>query len=345
MNPRLTPTLDDVNLQGMTALISPERLRQNIPISDTAREVVWRGRQMIRDVLTGKDPRKVIVVGPCSIHDATSALEYAEHLQGLQKKVEDRYIIVMRVYFEKPRTTVGWKGLINDPFLDDSFNIEQGLQIARGLLLQFNDMGLPCAGEALDPIIPQYLSDLYAWCAIGARTSESQTHREMASGLSMPVGIKNGTDGHLGNAANSMLSVSKPHSFLGINRDGQCSVVHTKGNAHAHLILRGGAEPNYKIEHIQSAEDKLIQAGLLPKIMVDCSHGNSNKDPLRQPEVFREVMNSAHAHPAVIGVMLESHLHFGNQPMKARRDLKYGVSITDACMDWKTTEQLLLASH
>lgn len=345
MNAKIANALDDINLDGMTPLLSPEYLRQSYPANEEVKKVVWRGRQRIREVLSGKDARKIIVVGPCSIHDPSAAIEYAERLKILAKRVEEQYLIVMRVYFEKPRTTVGWKGLINDPYLDDSFHIEEGLKIARQLLIRFNEMGLPCAGEALDPIIPQYLSDLYAWCAIGARTSESQTHREMASGLSMPVGIKNGTDGHLGNAVNALLSVTKPHAFLGINRRGQCCIVNTQGNRYAHLILRGGAEPNYQAHHIQTAEEKLIAAGLLPKIMVDCSHGNSGKDPKRQPMVFREVMHSASAHSAVIGVMLESHLHFGNQPMAPRDQLQYGVSITDACMDWTMTENLLTESQ
>lgn len=338
----LTKKIDDINIRGMSDLISPELLRLEIPLSQNAKETVWRGRQTIENILSGKDSRHIIVCGPCSIHDPKSAIEYAEKLKNLSEKIADKYFIVMRVYFEKPRSTTGWKGLINDPYLDDSFQISHGLKIARQLLLSFNDIGIACAGEALDPIIPQYLSDLYSWCAIGARTSESQTHREMASGLSMPVGIKNGTDGNLDNVVNAMLAVSKPHSFLGIRRDGKCCVVHTKGNNYSHLILRGGAQPNYSAEHIINAENKLITAGLRPKIMVDCSHANSGKDAMRQPIVFREVIKIAAEHKAIVGCMLESNLSFGNQQVNNRHQLKYGISITDACMDWQMTEKLLL---
>lgn len=340
--PLLTKKVDDVNLHGMTDLVSPEHLRQEIPLSEKALDTVWRGRNQIRDILSGKDNRQLIVVGPCSIHDPTSAVDYANRLLELAHKVREKYLLVMRVYFEKPRSTVGWKGLINDPFINDSFNIDEGLHIARQLLHTFNDLGLPCAGEALDPIIPQYLSDLYSWCAIGARTSESQTHREMASGLSMPVGIKNGTDGNLDNVVNALISVSKPHSFLGIKQNGKCCVVNTKGNNYGHLILRGGATPNYSAKDIVESETRLNNAGLLPKIMVDCSHANSGKDATRQPIVFREVMKNALEHKAIIGVMIESHINFGSQAITSRKQLKYGVSITDACIDWVTTEKLFL---
>jgi 3-deoxy-7-phosphoheptulonate synthase len=255
---------------------------------------------------------------------------------------EDALEIVMRVYFEKPRTTVGWKGLINDPDLDDSFQIEKGLRIARRLLLDLNELGLPCGSEALDPITPQYLADLISWSAIGARTTESQTHREMASGLSMPVGIKNGTDGNRTIAINALLSVSKPHAFLGIDPEGRCALTYTRGNRHAHIVLRGGAAPNYDTVSVALTEQELERAGLPLSIMIDCSHGNSGKDPARQPLVFADVVHQiVEGSRSIVGTMLESNLEWGSQPLAERTKLRYGVSITDACMDWAATETLL----
>jgi 3-deoxy-7-phosphoheptulonate synthase len=250
------------------------------------------------------------------------------------------------VYFEKPRTTVGWKGLINDPDLDDSFHIEKGLHVARQLLIDLNALGLPCATEALDPITPQYLSDLIAWSAIGARTTESQTHREMASGLSMPVGIKNGTDGNRAIAINALQSVSQPHAFLGIDPAGRCAVTATRGNRHAHIVLRGGAAPNYDSVSVALAEEELARARLASNIMIDCSHGNSSKDPTRQPLVFADLVHQVlEGNRSIVGAMLESNLEGGNQPLAPRAQLRYGVSITDACMDWATTESMLRAGR
>jgi 3-deoxy-7-phosphoheptulonate synthase len=293
-------------------------------------------------ILQGEDPRLLVVVGPCSIHDIPSAMDYAGRLKALADELSDQLLLVMRVYFEKPRTTVGWKGLINDPRMDDSFHIEEGLYLARRLLVALNDMGLPCGTEALDPITPQYLGDLIAWSAIGARTTESQTHREMASGLSSPVGFKNGTDGDLDVALNAMLSAAQPHAFLGINSAGQVAVTQTRGNPLGHLILRGGAVPNYDSVAVAQAAAALQAAGLPGNIVVDCSHGNSRKNHALQPLVMRDVMHQvAGGNRAIKGVMLESHLFEGNQKLGQVQDLRYGVSITDACMGWDSTAESL----
>jgi len=283
-------------------------------------------------------------VGPCSIHDPEAALDYAARLARLSKEVDDRLLLVMRAYFEKPRTTVGWKGLVNDPHLDDSFEVAEGLAIARRLMLDIADLGIGLSTEALDPIAPQYLQDLISWTAIGARTTESQTHREMASGLSSAVGFKNGTDGSLQVALNALQSVASPHSFLGINGAGQVAVMRTRGNPDAHLVLRGGGNgPNYDADSIAAAEAGLVAAGLAPNIMVDCSHANSSKDHDRQPLVARDVAEQiAAGNRSVIGLMIESNIAAGNQPLQPdRKKLKYGVSVTDACIDWETTEELL----
>jgi 3-deoxy-7-phosphoheptulonate synthase len=290
----------------------------------------------------------MVVVGPCSIHDLKAAHEYADKLRELANEVNDTLLLLMRVYFEKPRTTIGWKGLINDPYLDDSFHIEKGLFMARELLLDLNDMGLPAATEALDPIMPQYLSDLVSWTAIGARTSESQTHREMSSGLSMAVGFKNATDGTLSVAINALQSVSHPHHFLGINQKGQCAVFHTRGNNYGHIVLRGGGgRQNYDSVSIAMCEKELIKVGLPVNIVVDCSHGNSNKDPGLQSLVAENCINQIlEGNNSIVGLMLESHLHWGNQPLtKDISQLKHGVSITDACIDWSTTEQVVRSAR
>lgn len=309
---------------------------------------VANGRQVVRNILDGKDHRLFVVVGPCSIHDIKAAHEYADRLKGLAAELSDTLFLVMRVYFEKPRTTVGWKGLINDPYLDDSFKIQDGLHIGRQLLRDLAEKGLPTATEALDPISPQYLQDLISWSAIGARTTESQTHREMASGLSSAVGFKNGTDGSLTVAINALQSVSSPHRFLGINQEGGVSIVTTKGNAYGHVVLRGGnGKPNYDSVSVAICEQELTKAGIRPNIMVDCSHANSNKDPALQPLVMDNVANQIlEGNNSIVGLMVESHLGWGNQSIPKDLDqLKYGVSITDACIDWDTTEKALRSMH
>jgi 3-deoxy-7-phosphoheptulonate synthase len=309
---------------------------------------VFRSRETLRAILERRDPRLFVVVGPCSIHDVDAAKEYAARLKSLAARVQKTLYLVMRVYFEKPRTTVGWKGLINDPDMDDSFHIEKGIGLARELLLWLAAQEIPAATEALDPIMPQYLSDLITWTAIGARTTESQTHREMASGLSTPVGFKNGTDGSLAVAINALQSARSPHHFLGITENGQSAVLRTRGNAHGHLVLRGGGgRPNYDSVSVALAEQELRKAGLPENIVVDCSHGNSNKNPELQPLVAENCANQVlEGNRSLVGLMLESHLHAGNQPIPAdRRQLRYGVSVTDACIDWATTERLILALH
>lgn len=342
------PRLNDLNIEANEPLITPERLKQEIPLSDLAADTVAQGRQVIRDILDGKDHRLFVVIGPCSIHDIKAAHDYAERLKALAAQVSDSLYLVMRVYFEKPRTTVGWKGLINDPYLDDSFKIQDGLHIGRQLLLDLAEMGLPTATEALDPISPQYLQDLISWSAIGARTTESQTHREMASGLSSAVGFKNGTDGSLTVAINALQSVSSPHRFLGIDQRGQVSVVMTKGNAYGHVVLRGGnGKPNYDSVSVTLCEQALVKAKVKPNIMVDCSHANSNKDAALQPLVMDNVANQiVEGNNSIVGLMVESHLGFGSQPIPADlSQLEYGISVTDACIDWAMTEKSILDMH
>ena len=337
--------LDNVNVAGHEILITPEKLKEQLPVTATARASVERAREQVNAVLRGEDPRLLVVVGPCSIHDPIAATEYGKRLAAFAKRVDDAVLIVMRAYFEKPRSTVGWKGLINDPYLNDTFKVADGLAIARRLLLDLAELGLPLSTEALNAITPQYLQDLIAWSAIGARTSESQTHREMASGLSSAVGFKNGTDGSLDVAINAMHSVAEPHRFLGINRFGQVSVVQTRGNPNAHVVLRGGAKgPNYDAPSIVACERRMQQTGLRPVIMVDCSHANSNKNPATQPDVARSVVHQIHqGNRSIVGLMLESHLHAGNQKIPSQpEELRYGVSITDGCIDWTTTASLLL---
>jgi 3-deoxy-7-phosphoheptulonate synthase len=340
--------IDDLNVASNEVLITPAQLKAKIPVAAASEATVTRSRQVIRDILEGKDHRIFIVIGPCSIHDLEAAKDYAGRLKQLAEEVGDTLYLVMRVYFEKPRTTVGWKGLINDPYLDDSFKIEDGLHIGRQLLSDLTSMGLPTATEALDPISPQYLQDLISWSAIGARTTESQTHREMSSGLSSAVGFKNGTDGGLTVAINALQSVSSPHRFLGINQDGQVSIVTTKGNQYGHVVLRGGnGKPNYDSVSVSLCEKELEKAGIAPNIMVDCSHANSNKDPGLQPLVMDNVANQIlEGNTSIIGLMVESHIGWGNQSIpKDLKDLQYGVSITDACIDWDTTLASVRSMH
>ncbi|MCK7548523.1 3-deoxy-7-phosphoheptulonate synthase [Marinobacter koreensis] len=336
--------LEDLNVASTETLITPEALKSEMPLSDQAAETVANSRQAIYDIMDGKDHRLFVVVGPCSIHDVDAARDYAKRLKALADEVSDTLLIVMRVYFEKPRTTVGWKGLINDPHLNDTFDIEQGLHIGRRLLLDINEMGLPAATEALDPISPQYLQDTIAWSAIGARTTESQTHREMSSGLSMAIGFKNGTDGSLDVAVNAMKSVSHPHSFLGIDQKGQVAIIRTKGNNYGHAVLRGGGgKPNYDSVSVALCEQALEKAGLRKSIMVDCSHANSNKDPGIQPLVMQDITHQIlEGNQSIQGLMVESNINWGNQSIPEKlEDLKYGVSITDACIDWPTTEKAI----
>ena len=340
--------LQNVNVVSSDLLATPEEVKRRLPLTPRAADTVFKSRGIVRAILERRDPRLFVVVGPCSIHDVAAAHEYAGRLRELAARVESTMLLIMRVYFEKPRTTVGWKGLINDPDMDDSFHIEKGILIARELLLHIAELGLPAGTEALDPIMPQYLSELITWTAIGARTTESQTHREMASGLSTPVGFKNGTDGALSTSINALQSVRHPHHFLGITQQGQSAVFRTRGNAHAHLVLRGGGgRPNYDAVSIAVAERELRAAGLPPNIVVDCSHGNTNKDPSLQPSVAENcVAQIGDGNRSIVGLMLESHLKAGQQPIpKDLTRLEYGVSITDPCIDWPTTEALLLRVH
>jgi len=334
----------DLHIVETRPLLAPATLHNELPISETAAALVGETRDRIRDILSGSDRRLLVVVGPCSIHDVNAAYEYGEKLVFLRKELEDELEIVMRVYFEKPRTSVGWKGLINDPHLDGSYDINYGLRLARRLLLELANLGLPAATELLDPITPQYIADVISWTAIGARTTESQTHREMASGLSMPVGFKNGTDGSLHTAINAMLAASQPHRFLGINLDGLASIVSTTGNPDGHIVLRGGKQgPNYDSGHVEKAAAELIRQGMHPRMMVDCSHGNSGGDYTKQPLALQEIatqLTGGSSH--VMGVMVESHLVAGKQAFPTNgSELVYGQSITDACVDFATTVEML----
>jgi 3-deoxy-7-phosphoheptulonate synthase len=334
----------DLRVKEIVRLIQPVALKSALPITDAAGETVFHSREAVKNILHQKDSRLLVVVGPCSIHDEKGALEYAEKLNALREEFASRMEIVMRVYFEKPRTTIGWKGLINDPHLDNSQDIESGLKIARRLLLKLAGMGLPAGTEFLDPIIPQYIADLITWAAIGARTTESQTHRELASGLSMPVGFKNATDGSLQIAIDAMTSARSTHSFLGIDQDGFTSVVRTTGNTDSHLVLRGGRQQtNYDAKSIQEAETKLAQAGLPAVLMVDCSHANSGKQPARQEDVWHSIIEQrVSGTKSLAGAMIESYLQEGSQPIpKKLSELRYGISITDACISWEATERML----
>jgi len=329
-------------------LTAPRQLKLEQPASDDCYEVVSRSREEVKQILAGTDDRLILVVGPCSIHHRESGLEYARKLKSLSDTVAETMLLVMRVYFEKPRTTVGWKGLINDPHLNDTFDIATGLRLAREILIEVGELGLPAATEMLEPITPQYIADLITLASIGARTTESPTHRQMASGLSMPVGYKNGTDGDLNVAINAMQAARGPHSFLGIDPEGKTCMVQTKGNPWGHLILRGGRSgPNYDADSLKDAADRLKKAGLSPRFLVDCSHANSKKDYSRQPVVFSEVLGQRLAgNDTVIGMMLESNLKPGNQKLGADpAALKYGVSITDGCIGWEDTEALILDAH
>ena len=336
----------DANIIGHRALPSPRDLRAELPAGREALQTVARGREAIRAVLRGRDDRLFVVVGPCSIHDPDAALDYARRLADVAARVRRRLLVVMRVYFEKPRTTVGWKGLINDPRLDGSHDVEAGLRAARGLLVEIARLGLAAATEALDPVTPQYLSDLVSWHAIGARTTESQTHRELASGLSTPVGFKNGTDGGVQIALDAMRSAAAPHRFLGVDPAGRVSVYATRGNRDGHLVLRGGRGPNYDRASVLYAAEKLKAAGLPHRLMVDCSHGNSDKDFRRQPAVFEACLEQRRRRSPIVGLMVESNLEEGRQDIPAGlRDLsqlRRGVSVTDACLGWADTERLLL---
>lgn len=338
--------LNDVHVNAEDVLITPNALREELPLPEAGRVFVKNARTIIANIIHKKDHRLLVISGPCSVHDLDAAKAYARELKVLHDKYQDSLYIVMRVYFEKPRTTVGWKGLINDPHMDGSFDVESGLRKARELLIYLTELGLPLATEALDPISPQYLAELFSWSAIGARTTESQTHREMASGLSMPIGFKNGTSGGLGVAINALQSAASSHRFMGINRLGQVALIKTSGNPDGHVILRGGKKPNYDAENVALCEAELAKQNLEPGIVVDCSHGNSNKDYRRQPIVADNVFDQICAgNKTIIGIMLESNINEGNQSSDLPfSELKYGVSVTDACIDFETTEQLIAAA-
>lgn len=339
-----TPDIDNVNVAAFDPMPSPEEIITHLPLTPTAAQTVMQSRATLRNILDRKDPRFLVVVGPCSIHDPVAGLDYARRLKALSDDVGDTLCLVMRVYFEKPRTTTGWKGYINDPEMDDSFRIDQGMKKARRFLLDVAELGLPAGTEALDPISPQYLGDLITWTAIGARTTESQTHREISSGLSTPVGFKNATNGDIGIAINAILSASRPHSFLGINSEGHSAIVRTRGNRYGHVVLRGGdGRPNYDTVSVQMAEQALIKAKLPANIVIDCSHANSFKKPELQPLVMADVVNQVRlGNKSLVGVMVESNIVAGNQPIPADLgQLRYGCSVTDACVDWDATEKMI----
>jgi 3-deoxy-7-phosphoheptulonate synthase len=339
-----TLDIDNINVTAFDPMPSPEEILAQLPLSSRAAQSVMKGREALRNILERKDHRLFVVVGPCSIHDPVAGLDYARRLKALSDEVDDTLCLVMRVYFEKPRTTTGWKGYINDPDMDDSFHVDQGMKKARQFLLDVAEIGLPAGTEALDPISPQYIGDLIAWTAIGARTTESQTHREMSSGLSTPVGFKNGTNGDIGIAINAIVSASRPHSFLGINGQGHTSIVRTRGNPHGHVVLRGGdGRPNYDTVSVQMAEQALVKAKLPANIVVDCSHANSFKKPELQPLVMADVVNQVRiGNQSLVGIMVESNIVAGNQPIPADlSQLKYGCSVTDACIDWESTEKMI----
>lgn len=336
--------IENINVSAFDPMPSPEDILADLPLSTNAARTVMQGRKTLRNILERKDHRLFVVVGPCSIHDPLAGIDYANRLKKLADEVGDTLCLVMRVYFEKPRTTTGWKGYINDPDMNDSFSVDQGMKKARKFLLDVAEIGLPAGTEALDPISPQYLGDLMAWTAIGARTTESQTHREIASGLSTPVGFKNATSGDVDIAINAIISSSRPHSFLGINGQGRTSIVRTRGNRYGHVVLRGGdSRPNYDTVSVQMTEQALIKAKLPPNIVVDCSHANSYKKPELQPLVMNDVVNQVRlGNKSLVGVMIESNLAAGNQPIPAdRSQLKYGCSVTDPCIDWETTEKTI----
>jgi len=342
--PIATARLEDLNVAGFEPMPTPAEVKAQLPLTESAAATVARGRSAIVEILERRDPRLMVVVGPCSIHDPRAAMDYARRLHTLAQEVAGTLLLVMRVYFEKPRTVAGWKGYINDPHMDDSFRIDQGMRRARELLLAIAELGLPAATEALDPLSPQYLGDLVSWYAIGARTTESQTHREMASGLSAPVGFKNGTDGGLAVAINAVRSAATAHSFLGIDEQGETAIVRTRGNRHGHVVLRGGGgRPNYDTVSVRLAETALAKAGLPAKLVIDCSHANSMKDPALQPLVFHDCVHQIlEGNRSIVGLMLESNLEAGNQAIpQDLAQLRYGVSVTDACIAWDSTEQTL----
>jgi 3-deoxy-7-phosphoheptulonate synthase len=340
----MSERLEDRNLAEIRPLLSPRELKARLPASPEAADQVLRARQAIRDAIHGRDRRRLLVIaGPCSIHDPAAALDYAGRLREAARPLAGELVVLMRTYFEKPRTTVGWKGLVNDPHLDGSCDVPAGLALARRLLLEINELGLPCASEVLDPFTPQFLADLLSWASIGARTVESQTHRELASGLSMPVGFKNGTSGGLEAARNAIVAARHPHSFLGITVDGASAVVQTRGNPDRHLVLRGGdSGTNYSAGDVERAAALLASEALARPVLVDCSHGNSAKDPRRQARACREVLKQVRAgSPAILGLMLESNLEPGAQSWRPGAALRYGVSITDACLGFDETAELL----
>ncbi len=339
---------ENLNVLAFDVMPSPDEITSRLPLSQLASETVVNGRRALEAILDGTDPRLLVVVGPCSIHDPVAGLDYAKRLRRLADEVSDVFEVVMRVYFEKPRTSLGWKGFINDPFMDDSFRIDVGMEKARRFLLDVNELGLSAGTEALDPIAPQYYGDLVSWTAIGARTSESQTHREMSSGLSTPVGFKNGTDGDVDSAVNAILSASRPHSFLGVNGNGRSAIVRTRGNRYGHLVLRGGGgRPNFDTVSISLAEQALAKAKLPQNIVVDCSHANSWKKPEMQPLVLRDVVHQIReGNRSIVGLMIESFLEPGNQPIPDDLSkLRYGCSVTDACVGWDTTVDMLRSAH
>ena len=340
----MKPT-ENINVVEVNPIISPKKLKKLIPPSKNSLNTVKEARSEIKNILNSQDDRLLVIVGPCSIHDQKAARDYAMRLKKLADFVSEKILIIMRVYFEKPRTTIGWKGLINDPEIDGTHKINKGIELARKILLETNDLGMPCATETLDPVTPQYLADLISWSAIGARTTESQTHRELASGLSMPVGFKNSTNGELNVALNAMKSALQSHHFLGINQEGLSSVIRTSGNQDVHLVLRGGSKgPNFDSVSINNATDALECGGLPKSIMIDCNHANSGKDPLKQEVVLRNiVLQIKDGNQSIIGIMLESNINGGNQSISKK--MKYGVSITDACLDWENTKRIILNTH
>lgn len=333
----------DLHVVETRPLIPPRQLHQDLPLDYTSATTVTNTRRSIQNILHNNDSRLLVIVGPCSIHDIDAAKEYSEYIKKFREQFHKKLEIVMRVYFEKPRTTIGWKGLINDPHLDGSYDINTGLRKARKLLWFLASQGIPAATELLDPIVPQYIADLISWTAIGARTTESQTHREMASGLSMPIGFKNGTDGSSLTAINAMQSAARSHHFLGVNNDGLASIVNTTGNPDGHIVLRGGSKgPNYENTNVKQISSELVKSNLPNRVMIDCSHGNSNKDFKKQSEVLNNVATQIiNGEKNILGVMLESHLKEGNQKLVKKSELEYGKSITDACIDINTTENLL----
>ncbi|QDG50504.1 3-deoxy-7-phosphoheptulonate synthase [Persicimonas caeni] len=336
-------TTDDLRIKGLRPLISPAILSEELPLTERASETIDAARKTVADIIAGRDDRLLAVVGPCSIHDSKAAVEYAERLREQAERLEDDLFIVMRVYFEKPRTTIGWKGLINDPDMDQSFNINRGLRLARKLLVDLAEMGLPAGHEFLDTITPQFIADLVTWGAIGARTTESQVHRQLASGLSMPVGFKNGTNGNFQIAVDAMRAAKHSHRFMGVTKHGISAIVQTAGNEDTHIILRGGKSgPNYDAEHVQKAAKMLADAGESPRVMVDCSHGNSGKVHTRQPGVAHAVAEQlAGGSQAIMGVMIESNLVEGRQDLGPREELCYGQSVTDACLGFEQTVPVL----